>query len=342
MWAIENETSFAVERTFVRDKDGAEIWLVALRATFDLFPDGSTGIADEQVPVATAPAYHGGPGASSLRWDTDLPRTKPATDILLNASAHVPAGRDPQTEIDVGFRIGSLAKRLSVRGDVRWERRFGGTLGTTPPEPFQSMPIRYERAFGGKPLESLAPSMHAYANSNPVGTGVMPQEGLLAPSVRLHGQSWDRPSSVEPAGLGAICAHWSPRRELAGTYDAKWQHSRRPLLPTDFQDTHYQSAPRDQVHRSYLVGGETVELVNLTPSGAFTFQLPKHSFGFRTSIAGRLEHHRGDIHSLIIEPDQQRLIMVWHTALPCHSTLYTLQRTVVYEKKRVDHREQAA
>jgi hypothetical protein len=123
-----------------------------------------------------------------------------------------------------------------------------------------------------------------------------------------------------------------------GTYDEKWNREKRPLLPDDFQDAWYQSAPADQIVRGFLRGGETVELTNLTPSGQLKFQLPRHSFGFRTAIDGRLEYHRGNLHTVLIEPDQNRLVMVWHTALPCHHTLYTLKRTVVFEKKVIDRR----
>jgi len=45
MWQIDNRTPFAAERAWVRDRNGAEIWLVAVRCAFDIAPDGATRIS---------------------------------------------------------------------------------------------------------------------------------------------------------------------------------------------------------------------------------------------------------------------------------------------------------
>jgi hypothetical protein len=342
MWAIENQTPFAAERTFVRDRDGSEIWLIAVRATFQLFPDGSLQVAKKQEPVALAPLFSGKPGVSSLKCDSDLPRTKESTDILLNATAHVPKHLADSDELVVGFRVGNISKKLTVVGDRVWERNFG-ILGPSTPKPFRSMPICYERALGANPELVTSKSDFVYAERNPVGTGLVAVESGSLPNIYNPGESSVRPSTKLPvAGFGPVAGHWSPRRGLAGTYDDKWQKEKRPLLPDDFNDAWFQSAPKDQITSGFLQGGETVELFNLTPSGSLKFQLPRHSFGFRTSIDGKVELHRSNLHTVLIEPDDNRLSMVWHTALPCHHTLYTLKRTVVFEKQRLDHREVAA
>ncbi len=142
MWALDNVTPFAADRAWVRDRNGAEIWLVAVKATFNIAPDGSTHAADEQVPVFLAPKFSGEPGKSSLLYDTDLPRTKVTTDIIINGHAFSP-GREPVTLLKVGFRVGSLQKSLWVTGDRLWK---GGLLGVRLARavPFVKMPITYE------------------------------------------------------------------------------------------------------------------------------------------------------------------------------------------------------
>ncbi len=342
MWAIDNQTPFAAERTFVRDRDGAEIWLVAVRATFDLFPDGTWEIAKKQVPVAQSPEYLGKPGASSLRWDSDLQRTKLGTDVLINATAHVPENLPDQKQLQVGFQVGSMTKRLSVWGDRVWERTFG-MLTPTDAKPFRSMPIVYENAMGGTADESTTKQLLVSCQQNPIGCGASRVAGKPLPNIAhadKHPEQVVAKRSVP--GFGAVGCSWSPRRELAGTYDQVWKQTRHPLVPSDFDDRYFQSAPSDQVTPAFLTGGETFELVNLTPSGRLRFHLPRLNFGFRTSIDGTTQHHRGNLHAVIIEPDAGRLMMVWHTALPCHFTLYTLRRTVVFQKQRIDHREVAA
>ena len=44
MWQVDNRTPFAAERGWVRGRDGTEIWLVAVKATFYILPDGSTEV----------------------------------------------------------------------------------------------------------------------------------------------------------------------------------------------------------------------------------------------------------------------------------------------------------
>ena len=55
MWQLDNRTPFAAERGWVRDRDGTEIWLVAVKATFDVLPDGTTQVSKEQPPVLRLP-----------------------------------------------------------------------------------------------------------------------------------------------------------------------------------------------------------------------------------------------------------------------------------------------
>ena len=62
MWAIDNQTPFAVDRSFVRDRDGAEIWLVAVRGTFDIGPAGKCSLAEIQDDVALDAAVSGRTG----------------------------------------------------------------------------------------------------------------------------------------------------------------------------------------------------------------------------------------------------------------------------------------
>ena len=92
MWALDNRTLFAADRSWVRDREGAEVWLVAVKGTFNINPDGSTRVADEQAEVQLAAKYSGEPGKSSLLYDSDLPRTKVTTDIIVNGHAYAPQG----------------------------------------------------------------------------------------------------------------------------------------------------------------------------------------------------------------------------------------------------------
>lgn len=329
MWVLDNRTPFAAECTWVRDRDGAEVWLVAMKASFDIAPDGSTTPSTEQPPVLRLPEYHGEPGQSSIKYDADLVWTKRSTDILVVGQAHAPGGR-AVCQLDAGFKVGNLQKIVRIFGDRTW-----GAFGATRPQPFVSMPLRWERAYGGRDVRSGHPGQDWDAR-NPVGTGFITAadraQGTPLPNIEDPGapiRHWrDRPP---PAGLGAIASHWLPRAAFAGTYDKTWMETRQPLLAADMDIRWYQSAPADQQTPEFLVGGEPVVLHHLTPDGRLAFSLPRFYPGFLTHFhdGTRQVHTVRRLHTVILEPDLPRVSLVWHSALPCHHKVQKLEKTVV-------------
>lgn len=329
MWQIENRTPFAAERTWVRGRDGAEIWLVAVKCTFDILPDGSTEVSSVQPPVLRMAEHYGEPGKSSLRHEADLVLTKRTTDVLCVGHAYAPGGR-PVTELDVGFRVGLVQKVLHVVGDRSW-----GAMGASAPLPFVQMPLIYERAFGGADMQS-PDRERDWEWRNPVGTGFAVSRGnaigLKLPNIEYPGEpvrSWDdRPP---PAGFGPVGSHWQPRASWAGTYGDHWMKTRQPLLPDDFDDRFFQCAPVDQQAPEFLRGGEPVVLYRLTPGGDLRFSLPRVYLGFDTRFydGSREIHKARKLHSVILDPDSPRVSLVWHSALPCHFKVQKLQRTIV-------------
>jgi hypothetical protein len=78
-----------------------------------------------------------------------------------------------------------------------------------------------------------------------------------------------------------------------------------------------------------------VELYNLTPSGALRFALPRVVLGFETHFGDETVRHRAQLHTVILEPDVPRVLLVWQTALPCHPKVLKLTQTTVARKKVV-------
>jgi hypothetical protein len=329
MWLLDNRTPFAVERTWVRGRDGCEITVVAVKATFDIHDDGSTGVAQEQPPVLILPEYHGEPGKSSLRHEADLILAKRTTDVLVLGRAYAP-GANPVAQLDVGFRVGPVRKVLRVFGNRKWT-----ASGMSAPEPFRTMALVYERAFGGVDARSGHPERD-WEWRNPVGTGFAASSGAARgqqlPNIEYPEnpiRNWsDRPA---PAGFGPICAHWQPRASFAGTYDDGWRRTRQPLLPDDFDERFFQCAPADQQSPNFLNGGEPVTLLRLTPGGELHFSLPKIYLGFETRFydGAREFHHYRKLHTVILEPDLRRVSMVWHSPLACHAKGGKLRETIV-------------
>jgi hypothetical protein len=334
MWALVNRTPYGAGRNWVRDKQGQHLWLVAVKATFDLGP-GKMVLADEQAPPQLEPQYRGEPGKSSLRLDSDLLAVKPGTDVLLDARAHAPKGR-PATTVPVSLRVGEIDKTLVVHG-LRVYYRGALGLTTSAPRAFTSLPIHYESAFGGSDTSHKDPRKHRIDDRNPIG------KGFSVDSSRLENQPahaieypQGNPAKVGPAGFGPIASHWSPRRERAGTYDERWERAKKPLLPDDYDDRFALAAPDDQRPAKPFRGGETLTLVNLTPAGALRFELPRIFLAFRTRFGRRQEEHRALLTLVFVDTEAMRLSLVWQSTLPVSAPdVDYLDDTVITEKSLV-------
>jgi hypothetical protein len=315
MWEVSNRTPYAVEKSWVRDKHGMHVWLVAVKATFDIDPDGRLTLADEQALALLAPEFCGDPARSSLRYEADVVPVKPNTDVLLNGSAFAPNGR-PCKQVSVTMRVADLQKTLLVHGPRTYYKTLAGGLDITSAEPFVNRTFSYEDAYGGADLSDPEPRKQRYDARNPVGKGVAADPDRLE-STPAHSVEYPKgdPAQRGPAGFGPLASFWSPRRERGGTYDEAWATSQKPLLPTDYSDAHLLCAPDDQRPTQHLHGGEPVYLENLTARGSLTFTLPKLYFSFATHFGSNQQQHRGRIGAVIIEPDAMKLMVVWNSSL---------------------------
>jgi len=331
MWKLANRTPFAAERTFLRDREGAEVLIVVVKATFAIGDDGAVRVAPEQAPIARTPQFHGDPARTSLVHDDDFALTKARTDVLLSGHART-IDDQPSIAVEVKLSVGAWSKRLVAIGERRWKESLSGWR-LTDPEPFTQMPLVYERAFGGVDRSANPP---VECDENPVGVGFLapstkPSDGDRAPNLESRDDPMRDPRSRPPPMCFApIARQWSARRRLAGTYDDVWLRERRPLVPGDFDDAFWSSAPPDQ--RVALEGGERVELQGVSPRGTIRFELPRLAFSFRTRIAGATVEHSPGFHTLLFEPDVRRFVMVFQSALPCHHDIHSLERTVVEER----------
>jgi hypothetical protein len=331
---IYNYSPFKTERAVLLDKNGAQVWVVAIKATYLFDEAGRTRLADEQEPVFVAPEYFGEPAKSSLRREGELVIEHPGTDIVFNASAHAPGRAAPS--VNVAVEVAGLRKMLTVFGNRIWTVGSFGTRKSAP-EPFQSIPIVYERSFGGRAPEG---ALGGEAR-NPIGQGFALREVDLhhhpLPNVEDYQtkiESWkDRPP---PAGLGAIASDWSPRRELAGTFDDKWKRTQAPLWPLDHQPLFHRSASPGLWSEQPLNGGERVATVGLTPSGKASFRLPHEAFIVESGVAGkRIAQPPPQLDRVIIDMDDRRLVMVWSARLACGTRARQVEYTSIDLKRRI-------
>jgi hypothetical protein len=315
MWMLRNTTPFAAQTTWVRDERGAEFWLVAVRACFDIDLEGRQSPAPKQTQVQRAPAFSGDPLTSGLLSDSDFVLHKDGTDVLVEGRAYAPERR-PTTHGCVRLKVHTIDKTLNVLGERFIYKGLTG-LSMTTPEPFLEMPLTWERTYGGWDRKG---NKEEWEPSNPVGKGFATDplhlDETIAPNVEYPGTPYRGPGSGRAAAFGPMAHHWQPRVRYAGTYDKRWQETRDPLLPADFDRRYFRCAPEDQQTQTPLTGYEEVMLSGLAAEGSLGFVLPRISFDIITTFRryGDISQ-RPSIHTLWLMPDRRRFEIVYVSAL---------------------------
>jgi hypothetical protein len=315
-----NHTSFAAAVFGALSPLARRYDIVVLSAAFEVLPGKPLRVADEQPSVRGVDHYFGEPGRSSIRYEGETAWGKPFLDVLVNGRAFAPSGRSAAA-VMVALRIGDITKELVVSGDRHWQQ---GLLGATPssPEAFETIPIVYERAFGGIDIRSSNPARHAAERRNLVGVGFQgalpssPDIGTEVPNVEYPGQRMSSPRDCpEPAGFGVVGRDWLPRLAYGGTYDDAWMSEQSPLLPLDFDVRHFQAAPPDQQSRT-IRGGEPVQILNMTPEGVWEFSLPTLDVPLRLSYRDRRRMGSLKLDTVLMEPDLYRITLIARAGIP--------------------------
>jgi len=314
-----NTSGFAALLYPTVNRDGRETAVAVVRATFELNRAGRLEPAEEQVPVRLEDVYFGDPGVSSSLEESDLAVYKPGTDVVVVGDAYAPKGR-PTTSVQVGVRVGDLHKSAMVTGDREYRPAFGvGPLAASAPMTFTSMPLVWERTFGGTDPTTIDDDRPQFDPRNPVGCGF----GTVAPGQKLpnvyplDGGGTDS-SREEPWGFSPVGRGWLPRYPLAGTYDATWQKERIPFLPLDFDYRFFQCAPRGLMSAQHLRGDEPVRIINMSPEGEQAFMLPGLVMGLIIRIDRKpAQRCLAALDTVVLEPARRRVTLVWRRAIVC-------------------------
>jgi hypothetical protein len=300
--------------------------VVIVRRAFDIGDDGQV------VPRAVAPPFVLGEtpfeeAGGALRFESELAPWKPGGELVLHATAHAPGSR-ATTRFDAQLAVFGadspgvplVDERLSVTGPRVCEYgRAGLTFASrwrvTPPEPTLSVPIRFDRSFGGTVRLDAGRPEEAGARvafpGNPVGMGFVPTAEMAAeqldlqrsdasvaldewaervrridaPQVERPSEPFEHPMRPTPlAGWGIVAKHWDYRLPFAGTFDEDWRSKRFPLLPTDF-DARYWCGSRTELRFPKLP-----REVEIRTSGLVKDSSRNQAFTVRLST-GRLELH---------------------------------------------------
>ena len=200
----------------------AAAYSAIVKATCNLSIGRSATLSDKQILIANGDTYVGDSEEPTVHYESDFVPFKPRAEFLCVGKAYALAGR-PVQECLVTFSVGKPSKSIRVVGNRVWRSGFRNWfVAPSEPEPFTSMPVSYENAYGGADLH-LTKEPQTFP-ANPIGKGYCKSgkgmDGLPLPNLEdpAHPiKSWkDQP---RPMAFGPIGRTWQPRLRKAGTYD---------------------------------------------------------------------------------------------------------------------------
>lgn len=294
-------------------------------------------LADEALPFCQADIFYGEPDSSSLRYSSDFHPGKLGTDVYMLGSACAPDQQKVRA-LDVKLKLGNVEKTVRVMGDRYWDG-----MQISAPEPFETMRMRHENAFGGSlQLVEQAPAVNVF---NPVGKGWMAVElskrgefkSTLAKGEAIYLPNLELPSALivkpednpAPACFAPIARHWQPRSQFAGSYDESWQQTRAPYLPLDYSTEFMNCAQSDLVFKQGLQGGESVDIEGMHPAGPLSFDLPQLNLECAVKLKNQIFKPKFFLETVVLEPNLLNVTLVWRAAFACDKSALQIENVEI-------------
>ncbi|MBK8252481.1 MAG: DUF2169 domain-containing protein [Polyangiaceae bacterium] len=331
--------------------------------------EGSTSLVSESDLVPYKPrcdvlvggSAHAPEGRAATRWTVRLRVTAAAEPRNAGRLSTHHNGDDRRVLCD---------KTLVVHGPRVFLRTWGGGYTLQPALATTAVPLLYERAFGGSSFVATsggdgAPLLNEVCFQNPVGCGwrdaretpLLESNGQPVPDTMAAPQIEYPDNSVEglhlarqrmgpltpremaaiaaaepyrTAGFGPLGKAWSPRLQLAGTYDNAWLEERWPLLPGDFNVGFWNGAPADQ-QCDYPPPDARIEMLNLldsavTKGGVGVVELPGHRafvlMRMKSGVMLPLPMVTDTVH---IDTDRCRVALVHRVSVPARAPVRVLE-----------------
>lgn len=266
-----NDTPFAAVGFEQLHRDGQRMAVVALRAGYDLYPDGTIEKAARQ-DLCLADIYDGPPQIAPLVRVSDLVPFRPTADVTVLGDAFAPDGRS-MPNWEVGVQVEKHAHVLRVNGPRNWQpssNRRAPTWTLDQAKPVDRVALDYRLAAGGRVIGHPTGEVDA---RNPIGVGIIDPTITSHLSLYAAAQVDSEFQPVEsvsgkpvPQGFGPVPAAWAFRSHRLGTIDNAWMARPTPGLPSDHDYRYWQCAHPELILANYLKAGNKVVLARLTPN----------------------------------------------------------------------------
>ncbi len=339
----------AVEIVPGRNERDETIFSVIVKRSYVIGSDGSVARRVSDHPLRRTDSYYdeGSPDFATVEHEHELAACKAATDVVVIGRACAP-GNTEVASLTAAVRIGDRERRLRVTGDRVCRYRSDGPPEFSEPRPFNKMPIRYERAYGGKDEQSI-PDVPFHYPRNPMGVGVALRndpdvvDGLVLPNVEDPDdlltperviletpEAWS--GQPLPAGFGWRQRDWYPRTALLGgmppflhpgtvTREERIGHlphnhvalAKQFRLPTD--EARFNNGASNGMIFQKVAPGQTVGLSGFTPEPFPPFVLPGEPPAIFLDLGEGEQQLDARLHTISIRPDALEFDLVWGGAL---------------------------
>ncbi len=313
MWEIKNSTPFKADGCFARDKDGTEYWVIAIKACFS-YADNSSPFLKlmlEQQDINFYPQYYD-KQEFEIKEDTDITPFKLSTDIAVTGYVELEQNRQY-----VELTCGEITKSAYVFGDYYADGK-GWNINFFEGNPKDKIAIRWRNCLGGKAIDG-----ESYFTGNLIGTGYIIKPHMLEEKIKLPNFLSDTEInkksfvSMKHLGFGFISPSWQPRLQYAGTYDEKWEITKSPLLPDDFNHKFWHSVSTDQIYPQYLKGGEKIILKGFHKDSDYSFIVPQILFSGYSQWNGYTEDIKAFMTLLHINTEDRTVCLTWNIKQEC-------------------------
>ncbi|MFT3766880.1 MAG: DUF2169 domain-containing protein [Minicystis sp.] len=303
---LDNETPLALGVMPWGLEPARDCLAVIVKATCDLVPGEPATLRAEAEPLSYD-VFPDGAEERVCTYPADLGLFKVRTDVVAVGYAHAPGGSAASMEVELrfGHEGNAFHRKIRVSGDRKWQKGLASPE-VSEPVPFTTMPISYDRAFGG-----------AGFDANPAGVGLVdrwrhartlpPLPNLEDPDALFRVPS-QRPA---PACFAPIPLSWKERWSGNGERRSPWSK-----FPEDLDWTFYQIAPPSQ-RLAFLRGDEPFVLVGMHRTHAvLEGSLPGVRPRCFASREGRFDEVTLCLDTVVIDADAMKLTVVWRGAIP--------------------------
>lgn len=239
-------------------------------------------------------------------FDEETPFRKQGIDVMVLGKAY-PTDNGPANRAHFELQVGDLRYNMAVFGNRHWVRR-GEQLVASEPEPFESIPLTWENAYGGKcPVETGDMPYHY----NPTGRGFYLSEetaenGLL-PNIEDPENmvtSWqDQP---KPCGVAPLSRESSIRIMNSAEFD---DEASPPTLKV-IKPSYYNNANPDLILAELPPVGTLIRATGVRPGGGdFSFALPGGTFHNYVQLADRSFVFPAHLESIVLLTEVEQVML---------------------------------